>query len=71
MRFKFDLYGYTQRQIVFTDNMTKAFLQSVLPSLLQDIVPVTEEDPHESLNSFDTHCLLFQEPLKSSIFLGL
>ncbi|KAI7855375.1 hypothetical protein BDC45DRAFT_90850 [Circinella umbellata] len=52
MRKAYDLYGYAQPQIFFTDNVTgdQNFLKNVLPSLSRDVVPVTEEEPQEPLN---------------------
>ena len=68
MRNAYDLYRYTQPQIFFTDNVTgdQHFLKNVLPSLSQDVVPFTEEEPQELLNvrRYQVHCWPSQTILK-------
>lgn len=45
------LYGHKQPKVFFTDNMgDKAFLESVFPSLLEDVIPV---DKHRNLPIFE------------------
>ena len=80
MRNAYNLYGYTQPQIFFTDNVIgdQSFLKNVLPSLLQDVIPITEDESQEPLNlhhyqllailsSVEIKCVLYQWKINNKI----
>ncbi|KAG2211306.1 hypothetical protein INT45_003588, partial [Circinella minor] len=52
LREAYELYGHKQPEIFFTDNVIgdQGFLKSVFPSLLKDVIPVSEPVPIEPLN---------------------
>ncbi|KAI9473378.1 hypothetical protein BDB00DRAFT_879759 [Zychaea mexicana] len=54
MRNAYELYGYKQPQVFLTDNVTgdQGFLKRTLPSLTQDVVPVTEKEPSDSMETW-------------------
>ncbi|KAG2219719.1 hypothetical protein INT45_006051, partial [Circinella minor] len=52
LREAYELYGHEQPEIFFTDNVIgdQGFLKSVFPSLLKDVIPVSEPATIEPLN---------------------
>lgn len=63
MRQSLELYGHSQPQLFYTDNMAdKAFLEKCFPSLREDLVPVEKHSDLEPLSIPDD----FQISVKKS-----